>query len=108
MLRQALGVAVEDGLVRRNVAADAYDRPRERPEMPVWSRGELAAFLTFTADDPEFPFYRMAAATRMRRGDLLGLRWGDVDLDAGRLQVLELTSLACLKGRSCSPLSHDE
>jgi integrase len=81
VLRSALGDAVEDGLVRRNVAADAYDRPRERPEMPVWSREQLAAFLAHTANDPEFAFYRLAAATGMRRGELLGLRWGNVHLD---------------------------
>ncbi len=55
--------------------------------MPVWSREELAAFLAGTTGEPEFAFYRLAAATGMRRGELLGLRWGDADLDGGRLQV---------------------
>jgi integrase len=88
VLKTALAEAVKDGLVTRNVVEDdTYDQPRERPEMPVWSREDLATFLAFTASDPEFPFYRLAAATGMRRGELLGLRWGDVDLDNAVVKV---------------------
>jgi len=52
----------------------------------VW-RDELAAFLTFTAQDRELVLYHVAAATGMRRGELLGLRWRDVDLKAAKLSV---------------------
>ena len=34
-----------------------------------------------------YPIIALALATGMRRGELLALRWGDVDLDAGRIQV---------------------
>ena len=55
--------------------------------MKTWSADELAAFLTFTAQDRELVLYHVAAATGMRRGELLGLRWRDVDLNAARLSV---------------------
>jgi integrase len=86
-LRKALGDAVEDGLIHRNPADRAHDAPRDRPEMLVWSAEELNAFLAFTAGDVDYPFFALAAATGMRRGELLGLRWRDVDLDAGRVAV---------------------
>src|SRR5262249_36391506 len=57
------------------------------PEMLTWSREELRRFLTAVADEPEYPLWRLAAQTGMRRGELLGLRWRDVDLDRARLCV---------------------
>ena len=47
----------------------------------------MATFLAFTAQDRELALYHVAAATGMRRGELLGLRWRDVDLDGVRLSV---------------------
>ena len=43
--------------------------------MQTWSADELATFLAFTAQDRELALYHVAAATGMRRGQLLGLRW---------------------------------
>ena len=86
-LHKALQDAVDDGLLRRNPAERAHAKPKDRPEMKTWSADELAAFLTFTAQDRELVLYHVAAATGMRRGELLGLRWRDVDLNAARLSV---------------------
>src|SRR2546422_2824810 len=86
-LRKALQDAFEDGLVRRNVAERAHAKPKDRPEMLTWSAEELSAFLAFTAQDRDVALYQVAAATGMRRGELLGLRWRDVDLDSSRLTI---------------------
>ena len=86
-LRKALQDAVDDGLLRRNPAERAHAKPKDRPEMRTWSADELATFLAFTAQDRELGLYHVAAATGMRRGELLGLRWRDVDLDGVRLSV---------------------
>jgi integrase len=86
-LRKALHDALEDGLVRRNVAERAHAKPKDRPEMRTWSAGELATFLALTATEREGALYQVAAATGMRRGELLGLRWRDIDLAGGRLSV---------------------
>lgn len=57
--------------------------------MQVWNSEQLAVFLAVatSADDRLAPFWRLAAYTGMRRSELLGLMWIDVDLDAGRLSV---------------------
>ena len=86
-LRKALQDALEDGLVRKNVADRAYAKPKDRPEMLVWSADELFDFLTFSAHDPDHAVYQLAVASGMRRGELLGLRWRNVDIDGGRLTV---------------------
>lgn len=86
-LHKALQDAVDDGLLRRNPADRAHAKPKDRPEMLSWSSDELATFLAFAAQDRDLALYHVAAATGMRRGELLGLRWRDVDLDTARLVV---------------------
>lgn len=88
-LRKALGDAVEDRLLLSNPADAAHRLPAGRPEMTTWSRDELGRFLGSARNDPRFALWRLAATTGMRRGEVLGLRWRDVDLEAGRLRVTQ-------------------
>jgi integrase len=53
----------------------------------VWGDRETAAFLRAAASDRLYAMWRLAVVTGMRRGELLGLRWSDVDLEAGFLTV---------------------
>jgi integrase len=78
-LRTALAAAQRDGLVGRNAAADA--RAPQVPHRPVTylGAGDVRRFLEATADDPFGPLYALAATTGLRRGELLALRWSDVD-----------------------------
>ncbi len=64
--------------------------PRPAPEeMRPLSEDEARAFLeTAKASDDRFePLYVLAITTGLRRGELLGLRWDDVDLERGKLRV---------------------
>jgi integrase len=89
ILRKALADAVRWNLVQRN-AADFADPPKVGAvgrEMRTWSADELRAFLEHIAGERLYVAYLLAASTGMRRGEVLGLRWRDVDLDAARLSV---------------------
>ena len=55
------------------------------PEMHVWSPEQLRAFLAQVRHDPLYAAWLLFATTGMRRGEVAGLRWPDVDLDAGRV-----------------------
>jgi integrase len=55
--------------------------------MKTWTAEQLRAFLKATADDRLHPLWHVLAMTGMRRGEALGLKWDDVDLEAGRLSV---------------------
>lgn len=57
--------------------------------MATWTAEELAAFLSFVADDRLWAAYVLLATTGMRRGEVLGLRWSDLDLDGRRLSVAQ-------------------
>lgn len=90
ILAASLSDAVNKGLLARNPAS-AASPPSEKsarpPEMAWWRPSELRAFLEFVSDHELAPLFRLAGATGMRRGELVGLRWTDVDLDAGRIIV---------------------
>ena len=67
-------------------AATRADPPSARaarpPEMKTWDRLELANFLRLVADDRYYTSWLFLATTGARRGEALGIRWSDVDLDA--------------------------
>jgi integrase len=54
------------------------------PEMHVWSPEQLRAFLGQVRHDPLYAAW-LLFTTGMRRGEIAGLRWADVDLDTGRV-----------------------
>ena len=84
VLHAALRDAVRWGYLARNVA-DTADLPKGMtPEMRVWSPEQLRAFLAHVRTDELYAAWVLFATTGMRRGEVAGLRWTDVDLDAGR------------------------
>jgi integrase len=87
ILRMALKEAERVGLVARN-AADRVSPPRDRrPPIETWDTAEVRRFLAVAEDDGYSPVWLLALHTGMRRGELLGLRWTDVDLAKGVLHV---------------------
>lgn len=87
VLHGALRAAVLWHLLPRN-PADAVRPPRpERREMRVLTVAQVRQLREALAGDELEALYTAAIATGMRQGELLGLRWRDVDLEAGRLQV---------------------
>jgi integrase len=91
LIGKALGDAERKGLVQRNVARVASPpsaRSAKAPEMQCWTPEQLRTFLDFVAvDSHHAPLLRLAAMTGLRRAELCGLRWQDVDLDNSRLVV---------------------
>jgi integrase len=83
--------AVRWGRLNRN-PADMADPPRRsaRPsEMKAWSADTLQTFLEATVDDDLYPVWVVLATTGLRRGEALGLRWNDVDLELGRASITQ-------------------
>lgn len=87
VLHRALQDALRWGLVARNVCAAV--RPPKVPtrELRVLGPEDARRLLAAAAGDPFEALYVLALTAGLRQGELLGLKWADVDLDAGRLQV---------------------
>ncbi|MDO8636750.1 MAG: site-specific integrase [Dehalococcoidia bacterium] len=89
VISQALGFAVKQGLLARNVA-QACDPPHPaRPSMSTLAEGDVPRFLVTAQGTPYYVLFYTALYTGMRRGELLGLRWGDLDLDMATLSVVQ-------------------
>lgn len=90
IIRKALADAQRKGSVQRNVA-DLADAPKlssaPRRPMKVWTAQQLRTFIEGIADNRMYPAIYLAANTGLRRGEVLGLRWDDIDLDGMRLSV---------------------
>ncbi len=87
VLHRALEMAVRLQVIQRNVC-DAVDAPgMSATEMHVLTREQALALLAAAREDRLYALYVLALATGMRQGELLGLRWADVDLDTGTLRV---------------------
>ncbi|HUZ70392.1 MAG TPA: tyrosine-type recombinase/integrase [Candidatus Saccharimonadales bacterium] len=87
VLRAALTQAVRDGLIVRNPAGLSRPVRVEHREMTVLSPEQARAFLDSAKGDRLEALYATALAIGLRQGEALGLRWQDVDLEAGTLRV---------------------
>lgn len=87
VIHKALQTAVKWGLVSHNVA-DGVDVPRaQRNEMQTWDEDEITRFLETAKDSPYYALFYTALYTGMRRSELLGLKWGDVDFIMNQVYV---------------------
>jgi integrase len=86
-LRRALHDAQREALVTRNAAALARPPRADRREMRALSSAEVGRLLRVTADLEHGPLLAVAVGSGLRLGELLGLRWSDVDLDGRSLVV---------------------
>jgi integrase len=87
VMHRALSDAARLGLVSRNVASIARPPAMDRVEVVTWTAEDLLAFLDHVSGDRLFAAYVVLGTTGMRRGEVLGLRWSDVDLGSGRLSI---------------------
>ncbi len=87
VLRRALRDAVAADLVNRNVAAMVKPPPMAFHEMQTLDVEQTRTFLAAAAGDRWEALWLLAVTSGMRQGELLGLRWSDVDLDRSVLHV---------------------
>ncbi|AOP46044.1 tyrosine-type recombinase/integrase [Streptomyces lydicus] len=87
VLRSALAAACREELINRNVA-QLVPAPRVQPrELKPWTVDETATFLEAARKDPLYTAFVLAVSLGLRRGEILGLRWCDIDLDRRTLSV---------------------
>lgn len=86
-LRSALNDAVRRRMIPYNPASLAELEPVRRPKVRPWEPAELGAFLDYAASHRLGVLFEVLAMTGLRRGEAVGLRWRDVDLDGGVLWV---------------------
>lgn len=86
-LRAALNVAVRRRLIPWNPAVHIELPSTDRTQTQVWTPEQLGRFLDHHADHRLYALFHVIALTGLRRGEALGLRWADLDLDQAVLRV---------------------
>ncbi len=86
-LRNALNTAVKRKLLSHNPALTVELPATARHRITVWTEDQLGAFLDATVGHRLHVLYLLVVMTGLRRGEAVGLRWDDVDFDAGVLHV---------------------
>jgi len=89
VLYEALKHAVKHGLLIRNVG-EAVDPPRpDSKEMSTLEPDDVRTLLNAARETPYYTLFYTAIYTGLRRSELLGLRWRDIDLDLATLSVVQ-------------------
>ncbi|WP_344935327.1 site-specific integrase [Sphaerisporangium flaviroseum] len=89
VLRKAFGDAVKVEELLTSNPVERAKRPKHTYAEPgsVWTPYQLRTFLTFARSHRLFAFFHVAAYTGARRGELLNLRWSNVDLDGKAITI---------------------
>lgn len=85
----ALDRAVKMELIPKNPAENVVRPKISKEEMKVWTSEQVNHFLKHARNDRLFVLFHLAFTTGLRQGELLGLRWKDVDLENGIIRVTQ-------------------
>lgn len=93
MLHKALNDAVRQELIGRNPCDHVERPPRSKGRADVWTEAETLLFLAQAQrTSRHYALYLLACTTGLRAGEVLALRWQDVDFERGTLTVMRSLS----------------
>jgi integrase len=87
VLSAALTRAMREELILRNVARLAELPKWQRPESKHWNADEARQFLNAAKPDPLYPAFVLLTLYGLRRGEVLGIRWRDLDFVKSRVHI---------------------
>lgn len=89
LLRSALKKAIQWQITNRNIMSGVEPPRLEKTKIQTWTIEDIQTFLDASRENVCHIGFVLAAFTGMRRGEVLGLRWGDVDLENKKLTVAQ-------------------
>jgi integrase len=101
IIKNSLEYAIDIEILSKNVAKKATLPKEEKNEMQAWNEEEVNKFLKVAKNDRMYPLFYLALMSGLRQGELLGLRWKDIDLENHILtinQVLAHNGKDIIKG----------
>ena len=85
--RSALEKAVAENLITRNPSLGCKLPPKKGREMQVLTQSEIGRFLARAKEEGYYELFLLELSTGMRRGEILGLKWSDLNLSDGSLRI---------------------
>lgn len=86
--RTALQRAVQEGLIRTNTAVGCKLPPKKAREMQVLTQNGIIRFLHQAKEEGCYELFLLELGTGMRRGEILALKWSDLNFQTGELQIV--------------------
>ena len=87
LCRSSLEKAVEEGLITRNPSIGCKLPPKKNGEMKVLTQNEIVRLLNQAYDEGYYELFLLELTTGLRRGEILGLKWRDLNLETGELNI---------------------
>ena len=87
LCRSSLEKAVEEGLITRNPSIGCKLPPKKNGEMKVLTQNEIVRLLNQAYGEGYYEMFLLELTTGMRRGEILGLKWRDLNLETGELNI---------------------
>lgn len=88
-INMALKQAVKERLIPYNPAEGVELPKQEKKEMKTLTREEVAKFLQVAKESRHYPAFLLELATGLRRGELLAVKWGNIDFNQRTLSIKE-------------------
>lgn len=107
VLRKACNAAVINRILEVNPVTGSTAPRTDKPTHVTWTGPQQAAFLTGSASSRWHPIWVLAFASGMRRGELCGLTWADVDLEGGVVSIERSTTSLSGKLVTTTPKNHE-
>ena len=85
--RSALEKAVQEGLIKTNPAIGCKLPPKKSREMKVLTPNEIVRFLNRAKEEGYYELFLLELGTGMRRGEILALKWSDLNFTTGELRI---------------------
>jgi len=94
LLTSALTEALQEEVISRNPALGIKVKTeRVERKAEAWSEEEVATFLAAAKDDVLYPLFYLMLALGLRRGEAMGLRWDDVNLEEGTVKIRQALTM---------------
>lgn len=107
ILRKAMQDAIVDRLIDVNPVVGSKRPKPVKPKHTTWTAEQIHVFLEAVAEQRLYPLWALVFATGMRRGELMALRWGDIDLDEGVISVERSVTQLGKERVATTPKNHE-
>ena len=85
--KAALQKAIDERLITKNASLGCKLPPKKSREMKVLTPSEIGRFLARAKEEGYYELFLLELSTGMRRGEILGLKWSDLNIADGSLRI---------------------